>query len=190
MKIRKISSQLNISPYDAAAAGAYSSNTVYFDIATKKLEKFNFEYDNLKKLNKNNPASFKDDFGFPQKKLNKHETSKNHFVSLNSKAYGDGFNYHEVLKAQAYNKTEAYLENMNHIVHDLVLPGDFELSVGKIIELNLPKATIPEKDEEGNFQDKYLSGKHLVTSITHSFENKYTMNITCCKDSLLFDLEA
>mgnify|MGYP003328527306 CR=1 FL=1 len=70
-------------------------------------------------------------------------------------------------------------------VSDLYMPIS-----GKIIELNLPKATIPEKDQEGNFQDKYLSGKHLVTSITHSFENKYTMNITCCKDSLLFDLEA
>lgn len=65
----------------------------------------------------------------------------------------------------------------------LLLPGDPEMTIGKLIKFNIPNTST---DAHGNkVLDKYKSGKYLVTAVRHYFnqENKYTTIVEICKDS-------
>ena len=189
-KIRKISSELNLSKYLSASSGAYASNMISFDIATKKLEKNDFKYEGkkLKKLNKNLPFSLQTEF--QSKKLNEFTKAKNHFICTNSLAFGNLSNYHQPL-VPTLLKNEAYLENTEFMTHDIELNGDFDLCVGKKINLTLSKSSDPDEldDERSNMVDKLLSGLHIITTITHKFEEEYTMDVRCKKDSLVLELD-
>lgn len=66
----------------------------------------------------------------------------------------------------------------------LLIPGDIFISVGKIIEFNLPDVVYNNKDRQKT-PDEYYSGKYLVTAVRHMFnqENKFLTCIEICKES-------
>jgi len=59
--------------------------------------------------------------------------------------------------------------------------------VGMVIECNIMKSVIEGNERPG--RDLYLSGKYLVTSIEHKFEDEYTMQILLKKDSYIESLD-
>ena len=74
-----------------------------------------------------------------------------------------------------------------------MIPGDFTLSSGKIVELDLLKnADVTEEMVTNDtFKDTILSGKHLVTGIIHHFgKDGYQMNVILKKDSFIEEVLA
>ena len=75
----------------------------------------------------------------------------------------------------------------------LVLPGDFDMSPGKIISLIAPiQADITLEMAEGKpFVDGFVSGHYLVSTVTHHFSanNGYTINLNLKKDSFIKQLQ-
>lgn len=183
-KILKLTTDLNMSKYVDCAAGAYSSTLHTIDIAQKKYAKFAYEYGKDLMLNKNGVLPSK--LTFDDRAIESHRESTNFYVSLNTSAVSGGSNYH------APNDTDmltanAYIENMNGTELTIHIYGDFKLCVGMVIECNIMKSVIEGNERPG--RDLYLSGKYLVTSIEHKFEDEYTMQILLKKDSYIESLD-
>jgi hypothetical protein len=183
-KILKLTTDLNMSKYVDCAAGAYSSTLHTIDIAQKKYAKFAYEYGKDLKLNKN--GVLPSNLIFDDRAIESHRESTNFYVSLNTSAVTGGSNYH------APNDTDmltanAYIENMNGTELTIHIYGDFKLCVGMVIECNIMKSVIEGNERPG--RDLYLSGKYLVTSIEHKFEDEYTMQILLKKDSYIESLD-
>ena len=107
-------------------------------------------------------------------------------MSLNSSSAGGGFNYHAPSDSEILN-ANASIENMDGTVLTLDIYGDFKLSVGMVINCHIIKAI--EGPDEKRGQDLYLSGKYIVTSIEHRFNDEYTMQILVKKDSYIDSLD-
>jgi len=183
-KILKIATDLNMSKYVDVANGAYSSTLHTLDIATKTYKKSSYTYGKDLKLNKNGVLPSKLDFN--DRAIESHRESTNFYVSLNTSAASGGSNYH------APNDTDlltanAYIENMDGTVLTIDIYGDFKLSVGMVITCNVIKSVESAENERG--KDKYLSGKYLVTSINHRFEDEYIMQLLLKKDSYIESLD-
>jgi len=185
-KIVKLNSNMNISKYIASSKGAFGSQLHKIDIFNKTYEKTNYNYSKMLKLNDNDPII--DEIIVGDRKLKDWNEGKNYFISLNTGAYNSHDNYHKPSDSTIL-KAEAYLANMNSIVQEIVIPGDFNIESGSLIDLNILKsADITEEQLEGetDLRDSILSGKHLVTSITHKFSSEgYFMNVTAKKDSFI-----
>jgi len=188
-KIIKLNSNLNISKYIASSKGAYGSQLHKIDIYNKKSEKIQFNYNKMLKLNKEDPVINEIKIG--GRKITEWNEGKNYFVSLNSGAFSGFDNYHTPADSTIL-KAEAYIANMDSTVQEIIIPGDFDLESGSTINLNILKsADITEEQLEGetDLRDMQLSGKHLVTSITHHFSSDgYNMTVTAKKDSFIKSL--
>ena len=183
-KILKIATDLNMSKYVDVANGAYSSTLHTLDIATKTYKKSTYTYGKDLKLNKNGVLPSKLEFN--DRAIESHRESTNFYVSLNTSAVSGGSNYH------APNDTDmltanAYIENMDGTVLTINIYGDFKLSVGMVITCNIMKSVENADNKRG--KDKYLSGKYLVTSIDHRFEDEYIMQVLLKKDSYIESLD-
>lgn len=72
---------------------------------------------------------------------------------------------------------------LNSFRMDIQLPGDSQLCVGTILDLDFPFIQ-PQTSASNIKQDPYISGKYIVTSIRHRiFNNKYIVYLEICKDS-------
>ena len=183
-KILKISTDLNMSKYMDAAAGAYSSTLHTLDIATKTYEKTTYEYGKDLMLNKNGVLPSK--LVFDDRAIESHRESTNFYVSLNTSAASGGSNYHAPSDSDILS-ANAYIENMDGTVLTINIYGDFNLCVGMIISCNVVKSV--ESSQEKRGKDKYLSGKYVVTSIDHRFEDEYIMQVLLKKDSYIESLD-
>ena len=87
------------------------------------------------------------------------------------------------------------------ISHDIKLFGDMDLNPGTVIGLKFPKAADPAIMKKllanmankptcaRDFYDKHLSGRHLITSVTHLFEGgEYFSEVRVKKDSFGMDV--
>jgi hypothetical protein len=76
------------------------------------------------------------------------------------------------------------------MTHDIKIYGDYEFHPGKVITIKFPKAIDPAEEElstedDHPGEDKLLSGKYLVTSAQHTFENgNYFINARVKRDSM------
>ena len=162
----------------ATGSGAYASTLHELDIASKSYKKIRYSYEKNKliKLNDHKPFT-------KTKKLDKelHELneSKQFFISKNSKAFEDLGNYYSAADVQ-FSKAIAHLENLNYVKQEVILPGDFELSVGHLMHVSVYRN---EEGSDGAGIDKEQSGDHLITRIVHMFGDEYNMDMTIQKDS-------
>ena len=187
-RVRKITGPFNMSQLSAVSQGAYSSSLFTLDISTKEFKESNYTYqkDNLK-LNKNQP--FNTNHKIFNRKYNSLKESKNHYISLNSKAFEQS-NYHAPLD-QTLLKNESYLKNINFNVLEITIPGDFKLEVGNKINLEIVKATSPEYlGDPSSMKDKFLSGTYLVSKISHVFKEEFMQIVEIKRDSLGVDINA
>ena len=183
-KILKISTDLNMSKYIDAAAGAYSSTLHPLDIAQKTYKKTTYEYGKDLMLNKN--GVLPSNLVFDDRAIESHRESTNFYVSLNTSAAGGGSNYHAPSDSDILS-ANAYIENMDGTVLTIDIYGDFKLCVGMVITCNVIKSVESTKEKRG--KDKYLSGKYVVTSIDHRFEDEYIMQVLLKKDSYIESLD-
>lgn len=86
---------------------------------------------------------------------------------------------------QIVSRRASYSAHIFNTVVEVTIPGNSELLVGDVIELDIPYSTTL-KSLDGK-QDKYISGKYLVTSARHKFGGKsgseFTTILECVKDT-------
>jgi len=77
----------------------------------------------------------------------------------------------------------SYKRHLFNTVLEVTVPGDETLYVGRTIYLEIPVATTLNK-KDGQ-QDKYLSGKYLVTKVRHQIKKseQFFTYIECAKDT-------
>tara|TARA_R110000744_G_scaffold53575_1_gene114357 strand:- start:1261 stop:2613 length:1353 start_codon:yes stop_codon:yes gene_type:complete len=182
-KIRRMSSPLDMSVYDMINSGVFSSNTQTVDIATKSYENTSFKFKGKSNLNGFKP--FADIIEFDNTTLIDSTKSKEFFINVNSKAFGDVNNYHNPLKGLLGDK-QSCVNALNFMTLNLLLNGDFNLVSGSLVNLKIIRTG--DSNEIRN-SEKAFSGKYLVTGVIHSFgEDEYVSNVILQKDSMLYNV--
>ena len=191
-KIIKIVSHLNISKLGAALKGAFRSELHKIDISNKTVNKaeYKIKKDDSNTLNKF--SSLNEKMKINNLPIQDYQNIKNYYISYNTSSFGSYDNYHKATD-QSILKSQAHHHKLDTVKQEIVIPGDFTLSSGKIVELDLIKnADITEEMEASDkFKDTILSGKHLVTGIIHHFgKDGYQMNVILKKDSFIEEVLA
>ncbi len=188
-RIRKLSSDLNLSKFVATSEGAFSSNTRNIDIATKTYNKKGSEYiyGGIRKLNPHDPFPNKNNTDqYDGRQVNSFPNGKNYFISTNSLSYGDNqFNYHNP-SVDNISKCQAYISTEDTLTHDIVISGNFKLESGNVIKITVNKTGA--EDNVSDPIDKMQTGKYLITSIIHTFSDEYTMQVELKTNSFGADL--
>jgi hypothetical protein len=82
-------------------------------------------------------------------------------------------------------RRQSYYAHIFNTMMEVTIPGNSELNVGDVVDLNIPNATTINKLD--GKKDKYLSGKYLITSLRHKFGGttgtEFTTFIECVKDT-------
>lgn len=190
-RIVEMSSDYSISKFMGLGKGAFSSTAHLFDVAEKKpyKEEYKYKFDSntsiedykpFPTLDKNNLIKEKTLMDFPQ--------SKNYFINLNSNAFGKSGNYASTQKDQNMGKAYSSLENLEYQTHEILIPGDFRLNVGMVIEIEIPETSIEGKIKEK--VNQFQSGKYLITNIVHDLKTgEYNMRVTLKRNSSSIDLD-
>lgn len=184
-RVLKLSSEFNMSKYVNIGNGAYSSTLHTLDIASKKYTRKTYSYDGSE-LKMNSNAVLTSKMKLDDRSINTYSESTNFYISLNTSAVSGGSNYHAPVDSDILH-ANAYIENMDTSEVTLEVYGDFNLSCGMTIDLSVINSVDNKESERG--RDRYLSGKYLIASIQHKFEEEYKMILLCKKDSFILSLD-
>lgn len=186
-RIRKLSSEFNLSKYISTSDGAFAATTHSVDIATKSHSSPQiFNFDKINTINSFKPyPDRKSNAQYGNSKINELITGKNYYINENSLAYNDGYNYHNPTKTHIA-RCQSYLSIEDTISHDITVSGNFNLECGNILDLKFNKTNM--QDNTSQPKDKMLSGNYLVTTIIHEFGDEYTQKIEVKTNSFISDL--
>lgn len=185
LRIQSVSSNLGFSTFSGFYEGAYSATTHKLDYATKKYETEEFNIFNDLNLKIDNEPILSNQFSVDGEDASTLRNAKNFYMNINSLAYKDSNTnnlYQDYTDHVA--KRNAILVNLNQFSHSLTIRGDFNLQPGKMIEIELPKATDPKAGEDGSY-DELLSGKYIIVGTKHRFDQDgYKIDLKVKKDSV------
>jgi len=189
-RIIEMSSDYSVSKFTGLQQGAFSNTSHFFDIATKKKYKkvYNYKKDSNTTIEEFKPfADLDGENKIKEKSLTDFPAAKNFFFNLNSKSFDKKDNYYATLQNNV-GRGYSHLENMEYQSHEILIPGDFRLNVGMIIEIEIPETRLESKAKET--VNKVQSGKYLVTNIVHDMKtNDYLMSVTVKRNSSSVDLD-
>ena len=215
-KINKFYYKAQFKKHENVANGVYSSKLITHDIVRKKIEQSEYNlFTDWYKLNhcgdyfpiSNSPletnsanvprvsyAPPRGSVSVDQKELANQVDSKVSFYPKHDSLYGDfrrsGYdNEVENWKLQR----AGHVGNFNGVRLVLEIAGNTGLRVGQTVKVILPapeSTDIDKKSDSAN--DKYISGKYIITAIQHIFERttqndpriSYAMRIEVTKDGL------
>jgi len=202
-RILDIASNLKLGKIYQGANGGWASENNYLDYSYKTYTKYDYNYENdfnqTLTLNQKTPLSTQ--FDVNGEKLNLMPKSHLEHVSVNNLSYGEKDTNYNKLKEKTQGKTKAIEEALESVSHDIKLFGDLELNPGAVVKLKFPKAVDPAIMKQllaamkffpksaRDIYDKHLSGRHLVTSVNHMFEDgEYFSEVRVKKDSFGIEL--
>ena len=191
-RIRKISSDLNLTKYISASEGGFASTTRNIDIATKKYDakgkKYDYDINADSKLNPHNPfATRNNNDQYGGRKITETSTGKNYFISVNTESHDGSQSFHDpvntgVAKGQSFRATE------DSILHDITVNGNFKIQCGSIIKIVIGKTNAEETAETSSI-DQFQSGNYLISSISHIFSDEYTQQLEIKSNSFKESLD-
>lgn len=162
-------------------SGMFQSRNIYIDFLKKNKREIVYKYDDyfskFKKL-QNLKIAGGETKGDPVVRM---FTSR---LGHDSDAIFSGESPNPKRSVEYVGQAEGYFSHIFNTQLEVVLPGDSELDVGDVIELNIPPAT--NVLDQVNVGDKYLSGKYLITKIRNKFlDDSEAMStiIECVKDT-------
>ena len=209
-RILDIASNVKFGKIYQGINGAWASENNYLDYAYKTYTKYDYNYeDDFKYKNTlNKKKAFSDDTGWFEKSMNEMPHSHLEHVSINNLAFRDkhdfdgekDINYNK-LKENTHGITRAIDELLETSSHDIKLYGDYELNPGTVIELKFPRAIDPidmkkylakmkhKPGSDRELWDEHLSGRHLITSVNHTFSGgEYFSEVRVKRDSFSIKL--
>ncbi len=186
-RIRKLSSDLNLSKYVATSEGAFASTTRSIDISTKSYKSQKYNYNNIKKLNSHDPfpGNRSNNDHYDGKPLDRISDGKNYFISNNKLAYNDTNNFQSPSTVYM-GMSQSYLSTEETLIHDITVAGNFNIECGQTILIKINKTSA--QDNESDPIDKMQSGRYLISSIIHKFEDEYTLQMEIKTNSFGSDL--
>ena len=157
--------------------GLFAATTIELDPLRKDFNKTVYKYadevERFEKLNKFTIQGGADDNSIVHLKTSRrgHDTDSV-FAKENVLAQRD------VLKDPI---RDSYLKHLTNTVILITIPGNSELNVGDTINCKFTPAT---SYEEGKQEDKYTSGKYLITKCRHAITKRmYDTVLECVKDT-------
>lgn len=186
-RILNISSELDFSALKRYSNGSIVSRVEVVDWGTKTAEtvETNTLVDSVPSLEKDSitdpNASI---LGFNHTNLT--DTGRFYINRNTLQTIGDGLQNIWDVSQYTVARRRAILDNINQITHTIRLHGDPRIRSGEIIAVELPKINAPEKIKNGEpYVDELLSGRYLVVSVTHMFDNEgYYIELKVKKDSI------
>ena len=87
-------------------------------------------------------------------------------------------------KVEYHNRSKSFKTQIQNKILNVVVPGNDELNVGMLVNFSFPQASTTMESE--TVEDKYMSGKYLITKIRNNLNlNKQIMytSLECIKDT-------
>lgn len=177
------SSNLKMSKLEQATNGAFGSTTRIYDFNSKEYIETIFDYSlSNEDIGRISPhTSFTDKFLMDSKSLSQYNEAKEFLVTINN-----AVTMNTPINGKSHindRLKHSYLAQAEHMTHLLKLNGDLELSSGSIINLYVPSGNFSE-----TVIDDYFTGKYLVSTVTHNFDDSYTMELKIQRDGLEVEL--
>lgn len=198
-RILQIASDLNLGKVFQGQAGAFASSNNSLDLTNKTYTKYDYGYnkDLISKSNSLEKGSVLSRFfKTASTEIDTLADAHSEYISLNRGAYGDSQKNMNGLRTQTQGITRAYHEILETTQHEVVLHGDMGLNPGRVIYLKLQRAMDPQNFKDlleknpRDIWDEHLSGKYLITSAIHTFEDgKYYTNVKVKRDSFSIDID-
>ena len=197
-RILDVASNLKLGKVYQGANGAWASENNYLDYSYKTYTKYDYNYENdfNQGLTLNQKTPLSTQFNINGETLNLLPKSHIEYTSINNLSYGEEDVNYNKLKENTNGKTRAIEEVLETVSHDIKLFGDFDLNPGTVINLKFPKAVDPaimkgllrnmanKPTSARDLFDDHLSGRHLITSVNHLFEDgEYFSEVRVKKDS-------
>lgn len=182
----------NFDTITGVTSGAFANKMHTFDPLRLKLSETNFNYtkyndQGVAKLNdyqlpisaKNRAGDGIDDnpgvikFCITTTGQSENEYIKNKKVTINE---------NRVEETVPYRTAQIALFCSNRL--KILIPGDFYMTIGRIIQFNLPQISYNDKSRKKK-NDEFFSGKYLVTAVRHLFnqDGKFVSCVEICKES-------
>lgn len=104
------------------------------------------------------------------------------------KYYGNFNNYADVTSTKTQQKRISFFQNLSKFKVNLQVYGRTDYTVGKVIDLYLPRATQITKEDQDP-RDQILSGRYLISAVSHTITREnHTCNMEIIKNSVLVNL--
>lgn len=198
-RILEIASELNLGKVFQGQAGAFASNNNSLDLTNKTYTKYNYAYNKDLKSKGNSlerGTVLSRFFQTASTEIDTLAEAHSEYISLNTGAFDGTQQNMNALRTQTQGITRAYHEILDTTQHELVLHGDMGLNPGRVIELKLQRTMDPQNFQDlleknpRDIWDEHLSGKYLITSAIHTFEDgKYYTNVKVKRDSFSIDID-
>lgn len=166
---------------DDIKEGQIKSELISYDIVTKKyvVNDYNIKTENtpFTLLNKNLVYS-------------KYALANPKSLMINRAKHYNAFDdYADTTDSAMVQRRLSFFKNLEQHKVEIEILGRSDYTVGQVVDLELPKITQITKDDRDP-RDKMLSGRYLVTAITHYINrSQHTCKMELVKNSVLFDLE-
>ena len=192
-RILSVDSKLGMSKLNAMTRGSVASDTIEVDSASKQYQHYQYRYQPVDDT-LGGRTVYDPDFTLKNKKLPEYTNVVSTLVNKNSMAYGDINAYNSAI-APSTGKLKSVAGNIDNITQVITLCGDVELHSGCTIEIQLPKPIDPALNEKSvagleGYIDEYMSGKYLVVSVNHKFnQDGHYMSVQLKRDTLAVDIK-
>ena len=174
-RILKINSDLKLNTIGKMRKGTYASENNFLDISSKQYK--TIEYDYLKDYAKDKPSNINPEWKINEKSLNEYSQSYSTYISTNDLAFSESPEGNISEQKQLFDRLKRSQQNLlDTQTHTIVLNGDFDLISGRLIEILIPKSIANQNQSklldvsETEVIDEAMSGKYLVTGVTHLFK--------------------
>ena len=162
---------------DNMASGLYGSEQILIDSLRKKSIKTKFSYEKQRSKFKKLGASYIPGNSSTSSVIDMVTTRFQHDQLEIFKDEG--------VRPKSLERTgpikRSFMKQITNKRMEVTLHGNSDLNVGDVVFLSFP---VPTTADEAQREDKYMTGKHLVTSLRHKFDAKtYVTVIECIKDT-------
>ena len=179
MAILDMSIPVHLDYIDRVNNGFYGSTTFHADIYSKRLNQYNFlAAQDLKNKTLNKQRAFNDNLS---ETLQVNPEAHRLLTVVEREVY-PGM---PILQVDHNNRRLSLLKQSTAMTINIRVYGRLDYSVGRVVELLIysQRETL-EKDTDEQIIDEYLSGKYLITAISHEINrNGYFCNIELAQDS-------
>lgn len=167
--------------YEKIQSGFYGSSIYHYDVQTKRLNYRNFLTKRDIKTNRLN-----DNYPFSSNLQFRPESS----LSL-SVIHKSSYNDSPTLTIDHTVRRMAHLSQLSAFTTNIQVFGRFDYAVGKAVYLTVYKnSSTSATDTDDELIDEMLTGKYLITAITHEITTKnHLCNLELSKDSTIKNLD-
>lgn len=165
------------------------------DIQSGRLKSRIISHDLVTKQYTIKDYNIKKDTEHPATLLNKYQAFSQYALSNSistlinmGKHYGNFSGFSDVTNYNTIQKRMSFFQNLQKYKVTIEILGRTDYTVGQVVDLSIPRATQITKDQKGPIEDPTLSGRYLVSAVSHFItKENHTCNMELIKNSVIMD---